>query len=214
MFKTLKYSHCWMIILKINNRDVFWIHTPKRFQLFMSTCYGTESVENFRWVIHGLFFLRLILALCILKDEIKHSMHTTKRIHFVSEQKNQYFLLLLLFILLSCVWLLVTTWTAARQASLSFTIFWSLLKLMSIEFSDAIQPSHLLSSPSPPALSLSQHQVFSSESAVHIRWSKYWSFSSSISPSNEYSGLTSSKMDWLDLLEVQVTLKSLLQQHS
>ena len=79
---------------------------------------------------------------------------------------------------------------------------------------DAIQPSHPLSSPSPPAFNLSQHQVFSNESAPHIRWPKYWSFSFSISPSNEHSGLISSRVDWLDLLAVQETLKSLLQHHS
>ena len=76
---------------------------------------------------------------------------------------------------------------------------------------DAIQPSHPLSSPSPPALSLSQHQVFSNESALCIRWPKYWSFSFNISPSNEHLGLISFRMDWLDLLAVQGTLKSLLQ---
>ena len=76
---------------------------------------------------------------------------------------------------------------------------------------DAIQPSHPLSSPSPPAPSI---RVFSNESALHIRWPKYWSFSFSISPSNEYSGLISFRMDWLDLLAVQGTLKSLLQHHS
>ena len=80
--------------------------------------------------------------------------------------------------------------------------------------SDAIQPSHLLSSLSPPVHNLSQHQVFSSESALRIRWPEYWSLSFSISPSNEYSGLISFKMDWLDLLAVQGTLKSLLQHHS
>ena len=79
---------------------------------------------------------------------------------------------------------------------------------------DAIQPSHPLSSPSPPAHNLSQHQVFSNESALHIRWPKYWSFSFNISPSNESSGLISFRMDWLDLLAVQGTLKSLLQHHS
>ena len=73
--------------------------------------------------------------------------------------------------------------------------------------SDAIQPSHSLSSPSPPA-------VFSNELALHIRWPKYWSFSSSISPSNEYSGLISFRIDWFDLLAVQRSLKSLLQHHS
>ena len=79
---------------------------------------------------------------------------------------------------------------------------------------DAIQPSHPLSSPSPPAFSLSWHQGFSSESVVHIRGPKYWSFSFSISPCSEYSGLNSLRIDWLDLLAVQGTLKSLLQQHT
>ena len=78
---------------------------------------------------------------------------------------------------------------------------------------DAIQPSHPLSSPSP-ALNLAQHQVFTNESALRIRWPKYWSFSFNISPSNECSGLISFRMDWLDLLAVQGTLKSFLQHHS
>ena len=76
---------------------------------------------------------------------------------------------------------------------------------------DAIQPSHPLSSLSPPALNLSQHQGLFNESVLHIRWPNYWSFSFSISPSNEYLGLISFRRDWLDLLAVQVTLKSLLQ---
>ena len=80
--------------------------------------------------------------------------------------------------------------------------------------SDAIQPSHPLSSPSPPALNLFSIRVFSNESALRIRWPKYWSFSFSISPSNEYSGLISFRMDWLDLLAVQGTLKSRLQHSS
>ena len=78
--------------------------------------------------------------------------------------------------------------------------------------SDALQPSHPLSSPSPPAFNLSQHQgLFSNESDLRIRWPKYWSFS--ISPSNEYSGLSSFRIDWFDLLEVQGTFKSVLQHH-
>ena len=80
--------------------------------------------------------------------------------------------------------------------------------------SDTIQPSHLLLSPSPPASIFPSIRVFSNESVFHIRWQMYWSFSFSISPSNEYSGLTSFRMDSLDLLAVQGTLKSLLQQHS
>ena len=79
---------------------------------------------------------------------------------------------------------------------------------------DAIQPSHLLSSRSPPAFIFSSIRVFSNESVLSIRWPKYWSFNFSISPSNEYSGLISFKIDWLDLLGVQGTLKSLLQHHS
>ena len=79
---------------------------------------------------------------------------------------------------------------------------------------DAIQPSHPLSSPSPPAFNLSKHQGFSSESVLHIRWSKYWSFSFSITPSNDYPGLISFRMDWSDIVAVQGTLKCLLQHHS
>ena len=115
--------------------------------------------------------------------------------------------------LLSRVWLFATPWTAARQASLYITSSQSLPKLMSIE-SDAIQPSHPLLSPSPSALNLSQHQSLFNESALRIRWPKYWSFSFNISPSNEHPGLISFRMDLLNLLAVQGTLKSLLQHHS
>ena len=80
--------------------------------------------------------------------------------------------------------------------------------------SDAIQPSHPLSSPSPRAPNPSQHPVSSNESTLHTGWPKYWSFSFSISPSNEHPGLISFRMDWLDLLAVQGILKSLLQHHS
>ena len=92
---------------------------------------------------------------------------------------------------LSCVSLFVTPWTAAHQASLSISNSQSLLKL-----SDAIQPSHTLSLPSPPVFYLSQHQGLSNESVLCIRWAKYWSFSFSISPTNEYSGLISFRVDW------------------
>ena len=103
----------------------------------------------------------------------------------------------------------VSPWTAAHQPSLS-----SLFAEMHVHWvSDAIQAAYSLSS-SPPSFNLSQHQVFSSESALHIRWPKYWSVSFSISPSNEYSGLISFRIDWFDLLAIQGTLKSLLQYHS
>ena len=105
-------------------------------------------------------------------------------------------------------------WTVACQASLSITNAWSLLKLMSIE---SVMPSSHLILCLPLLLLLSiflSIRVFSNESVLSIRWPKYWSFSFNISPSNEYSGLISFRMDWLDLLAVQGTLKSLLQYHS
>ena len=107
-----------------------------------------------------------------------------------------------------------TPWTAACQPSLSITSSRSLLKLMSIE---SVMPSNhlILCCPRllPPSI-FTSIRVFSSESVLHIRWPKYWSFSFSISPSNEYSGLISFRMDWMDLLAVQGTLKTLLQHHS
>ena len=115
---------------------------------------------------------------------------------------------------LSRVRLLAAPWTAARQASLSITNSQSLLKLMSIE---SMMPSNHLILCHPLLLSPSifhSIRVFSNESALRIRWPKYWSFSFNISPSNEYSGLISFRMNWLDLLAVQGTLKSLLQHHS
>ena len=108
----------------------------------------------------------------------------------------------------------MTPWTAAHQASLSITSFWSLLKLMSIE---AVMPSHHLILCHPLLLLPSVFpsiRVFSSESVLQIRHPKDWSFSFSINPSSEYSGLISFRKDWLDLLEVQGTLRSLLQHHS
>ena len=107
-----------------------------------------------------------------------------------------------------------TAWTAARQASLSITNSQSLPKLISIE--SVIPSSHLILC-RPPLLMPSifpRIRVFSNESALHIRWPKYWSFSFSISPFNKHSGLISFRMNWLDLLAVQGTLKSLLQHHS
>ena len=115
--------------------------------------------------------------------------------------------------LLSCVWLFATPWIAAHQASLSITNFQNSLRLTSIE---SVMPSShlilccplLLLPPIPHSI-----RVFSSESTLHMRWPKYWSFSFSIIPSKEIPGLIF-RMDWLDLLAVQGILKSLLQQHS
>ena len=115
---------------------------------------------------------------------------------------------------LSLVQLFATPWTAACQASLSIINSWGLLKHMSIE---SVMPSNhlILCRPLllPPSVFPSL-RVFSNESVLHIRWPKYWSFSFSISPSNEHLGLISFRMDWLDFLAVQGILKSLLQHHS
>ena len=140
---------------------------------------------------------------------------------FSNQQQLTYFLLAVrLCIQLSSVQLLshvrcfATSWTAARQDSLSITNSQSLLKLMSIE---SVMPSNHLILCHPLLLLPSifpSIRVFSNESALHITWPKYWSFSFNISPSNEYSGLISFRMDWLDLLAVPGILKSLLQHHS
>ena len=114
----------------------------------------------------------------------------------------------------SCVQLFATPWIAARQASLSITNSWNVLRLTSIE---SVMPSNHLILCCPLLLLPSifpSIRVFSNQSALHIRWPEYWSFSFNISPSNEHPGLISFRMDWLDLLSVQGTLKSLLQHHS
>ena len=114
---------------------------------------------------------------------------------------------------LNRVWLFVPPWTVACQASLSFTVAWSLLKLMSIEL--VLPSNHLiLCCPLHLPSVFPSIRVFSSESVLCIRWPKYWSFSFSINPSSEYSGLISFRIDWFDFLAVQGTLKSLLQHHS
>ena len=130
----------------------------------------------------------------------------------MSIQKSQFWWIRSSVQSLSHVWLSTTTWTAAHQASLSITNSRSLLKLKSVE---SVMPSNhlilcrplLLLPPIPPSI-----RVFSNQSALRIRWPKYWSFSFSISPSNEQPGLISFRMDWLDLLAVQGTLKSLTPQ--
>ena len=115
--------------------------------------------------------------------------------------------------MLSCVQLFATPWTAALLASQSITNSWSLLRLMSIKL---VMPSNhlILCHPFLPLSIFPSSGVFSHESALCIRWPKYWTFSFSISPSNEYSGQISFRMDWLDLLAVKGILKSLLQHSS
>ena len=116
--------------------------------------------------------------------------------------------------LLSCVWLFATPCIAAHQASLSITNSWSLLKLMSIE--SVMASNHLILY--CPLLLLPSIfpsiRVFSNGSALHIRWRKYWSFNFNLSPCNEHPGMISFRMDWLDLLAVEETLKSILQHHN
>ena len=126
---------------------------------------------------------------------------TSEMIQFSSVQFNS---------LLSCVQLFVTPWTEVGQASLSISKSRTLPKLMSVEL---VMPSNhpILCRPLLSPSIFPSNRVFSNESVLHIRWSKYWSFRFYISPSNEYSGLISFRMDWLDLLAVQGTLKSLLQ---
>ena len=126
---------------------------------------------------------------------------------FISPNISDHFVLLF-----SYVWLFATMWTAACQASLSFTISWSLLKLTSIEL---VMPFNHLELCCPLLLLptiFPRIRVCFKESALHIRWPKYWSFS--VSPSNEYLGLISFRIDWFDVLAVQGILKSLLQHHS
>ena len=129
-------------------------------------------------------------------------------------RKTSYFMYFVVVVQsLNPVGFVVTPWTAAQQASLSITNSQSLRRFMSIE---SVMPSNhlilccpLLLPSIPPSI-----RVFSNESILHIRWPKYWSFSLSVSPSNEYSGLISFRMDWLDLPAVQGTLKSPFQHHS
>ena len=135
-------------------------------------------------------------------------------IKWLIHQQNRQWAQFSSFQSLSRIWLFATPWIAARQASLSITISRSSLRLTSIE---SVMPSShlilrhplLLLPPIPPSI-----RVFSNESTLSMRWPKYWSFSFSISPSKEHPGMIPFRMDWLDLLAVQGTLKSLLQHHS
>ena len=148
------------------------------------------------------------------KITLKHQWYTSV-IYQIKLHSNFYFKWFVVVVpSLSCVRLFSTPWTAASQASLSFTISQSLLKLMFIE--SVIPSKHLVLC--HPLLLLPlifpSIRVFSNDSALCIRWPKYWNFSFSLSPSNKYSGLISFRIDWFDLPAVQGTLKSLLQHHS
>ena len=154
--------------------------------------------------------LHLVAQSCLILCDPKNCSLPGSSVHGVSPGKNQFSSVQSL----SHTWLFVTPWTAARQASLSFTNSRNLLKLTSIE---SVMPcNHLiLCHPLllPPSI-FPSIRVFSNQSVLHIRWPKYCSFSFNISPSNEYSGQISFRIDWLDILEVQGTFKSLLQHHS
>ena len=167
-----------------------------RARIFFRNKVGKLKTPRWGWVWHALWVFKFGLKIYWSGQKWEHSGN------FASAQ------------LLSHVQLFVTPWTAARQASLSFTNSRSLLKLMSIQL---VMPSnHLLLC--LPLLHLSSIfpsiGVFSKELALHIKWPKYGSFSFSNSPSNEYSGLISFRIDWFDLFAFQGTLKSLLQHHS
>ena len=162
--------------------------------LFQKTLIKKNTSKEDKWIAHRVEKFKIAR-----KNAAYPSRWAEVFSHFVVES-------------LSCVQLFAPPWTAACQASLSFTISLSLLKLMSIEsvrLTIHLVLCHLLLLPSI----FPNIRVFSSESALRIRWPKYWSFSFSISPSDEYSGLISFRTDWFDFLAVQGTLKSLLQHH-
>ena len=158
-------------------------------------------------------YFKICIPLLIVLLTLKHENSSTKKKGVAVRAKRQGSDSVSSVQSLSRVRLFVTPWTAAHQASLSITKSWSLLKLISMEsvmpYNQLILCRPLLLPPSIfPSL-----RVFSDESVLRIRWPKYWSFSFSISPSNEYSGLISFRIDWLDLLAVQWILKGLLQHH-
>ena len=177
--------------------------------LFRKLASQTTNLQFFfcKQLNAGFFFLMQQLRASAFYSPMKMTFPT-----YLKYRNN--LLLLVVVQLLSCVRLFATPWTAARQASLSFTIFRSLLKLMSIR---SVMPSNHLIFCHPLFLLTSiflSIMVFSNEFDLRIRWPKYWSFSFSVSPSNDYSGLISFRIDWFDLLAVQGTLKSLPQHHS
>ena len=180
---------------------------------FVNSFISSSGFQNTYLLLncYNLVIFRMHLQGSVLK--IKFLIQNLSLLH----ENKRYYVISLQFSsvqLLSRVQLFVTTWTAVQQASLSITNSWSLLKLMSIK---QVMPSNHLILCHPFLLMPSifpSVRVFSIEPALHIKWPKYWSFSFSISPSNEYSGLISFRIDRLDLLAVQGTLKSLLQHHS
>ena len=185
--------------MKVSEEFLKKAQYPDHWQIWLckAICFFNWSIVNLQWCAQNINFWTENFI-----SKVKRQAGRKRRQILSSVQS------------LSRVWLFATPWTAACRASLSITNSRSLLKLMSIE---SVMPlSHLiLCCPLllPPSI-FPSIRVFSNELVLRIRWPKYWSFSVSISPFNEYSGLISFRMDWLDLLAVQGTLKSLLQHHS
>ena len=166
----------------------------------------------FKWILYSELLNNFSLLISGIQRRIDYSQQCISRLSLILLM-HQLCRQISLVQSLSCVQLFVTEQTAACQASLSITNSWSLLKLISIV---SVTPfNHLiLCHPLLPPSIFPSIRVFSNELDLRITWPKYWSFSFSINPFNEYSGLISFKMDWLDLLVIQGTLKSLLQHHS
>ena len=171
-------------------------------KLVSHSCFYTIIWNRLCYSISGLIQISGLIFLCKVWSNNNKNMRLKWHLVIVVVQS------------LSHVWLFVTPWTAECQAFLSFTISWSLLKLMPIEL--VMLSNHLIFSHSLLLLPsiFPSIRVFFNESALLIRWPKYWSFSISVSPCNEYSGLISFRIDWFELFAVQGILKSLLQHHS
>ena len=187
-----------------------WCHPGISSSVILFSClpslrvFSNESAHRIRWPKYGNFSISPsyeYLGLISFRIDLFDLLAVLVFIQFSSVQS------------LSCIQLFATPWTVACLASLSITNSQSLPKLMSIE---SVMPSNHLILCHPLLLPsiFPSIRVFSNESVLRVRWPKYWSFSFNISPSNEYSGLISFRMDWLDLLAVQRPLKSLLQHHS
>ena len=194
-----------------SNESVLHIRWPKYFtQVFQSPSNDNSGLISFRFDCFDFLEVQGILKSLLQHHSSKASVlwHSA---FFMVQISHSYISSVQS---VSHVWLFVTLWTEAHQTSLPITNSWSLPKLMCIE---SVMPSNHLILCCPPLLPPSvfpRIRVFSNESVLHIRWAKYWSFSFSISPSDKYSGLISFRIDWLDLLAGQRTLKNLLQHHS
>ena len=211
--RTPKRSGCWYEQLRMKGcvrstgRAPWWTKCLVLFNIALMAILGTPGWPTSPSNTLSVTVQRFLGMSCFFKGE-DSLFFQTLFIRIISDLQKMF------SSVLSRVRLFATPWTTARQASLSITNCQSLLQLKSIE--SVMPPNHL--NLCHPLLLLSSIfpsiKVFSNESVLHIRWLKFWSFSFNINPSNEYSGLISFRMDWLDLLAVQETLKSLLHHHS